>query len=98
MLGTGAAPEIRAFNSTVTACTPDRKWSWRFKKGDRVTNIIRIGGKVRFDAGDNVATRGTFEMELIPFELATKQKVAPESEEKVNAQRRDSGSTSAGSR
>ena len=72
MPGTGAAPEVRSFNSTVTVRTLDRKWSWRFKKGDRVTNIMRIGGKVRFDAGDNVATGGTFEMELIPFELATR--------------------------
>jgi hypothetical protein len=77
MPGIGAAREIRTFNTTVTARTPDRKWSWTFRKGDRVTNIMRIGRRVRFDAGDNVATSGTFEIELIPFELATKQEPVP---------------------
>jgi hypothetical protein len=70
-------PAVRTFTSTVTALTSDRKWPWTFHKGDRVTNIRRIGPRVRFDAGDNVPTRGTFEMEWIPFLLATEEKTEP---------------------
>jgi len=69
-------PEIRTFNNsvTVTALTIRRRHSWTFSKGDQITNIRRIGGKVRFDAGENVGTRGTFDLDWIAFELATRQK------------------------
>ena len=74
-------PETRTFNSTVTALSPSRKRSWKFNRGDQVSNIKRTGGKVQFNAGPNVATSGTFEMELISFELATKQKPTPSQRE-----------------
>jgi hypothetical protein len=70
-------PAIRTFTSTVTALTSDGKWPWAFHKGDRVTNIRCIGPRVRFDAGDNVPTRATFEMEWIPFLLATEEMPQP---------------------
>ena len=76
MPGAAPAPEIRTFNNTVTvtALTMRRKRSWTFAGGDQITNIKRIGGRVRFDAGENVAVQGTFELDWIAFELATKEK------------------------
>jgi hypothetical protein len=70
-------PAVRTFTGTVTALTSDRKWKWTFHKGDRVTNLRRIGSRARFDAGDNVPTIGTFEMGWIPFLLATEEKLEP---------------------
>jgi hypothetical protein len=39
--------------------------------------ILERKRRARFDAGDNVATSGTFEIELILLELATKQEPLP---------------------